>query len=147
MENMEKNETLQQSEEVNQASDQQEALFTQEQVNEIIRKRLSKQKAETRDFTEREASLSAREKRMDCREYLTDQGYPVELLEIIDTSDVDEFKKRADMAYRLTGRSQVEYVAPLASLERVSGDAESIKTVFGTPGKHKPKKFPPVYED
>lgn len=96
-----------------------EKLFTQEQVNEIIKKRLKNQKnidSSMQEVNAKVADLEARENRLSCREYLLQEGYPAELLEIIDTSDVEAFKKKADRASGVFSSRQQE-VAPLASLE------------------------------
>ena len=47
-------------------------LFTQQQVNEIVRERLAREraKAEPTAIDERETALKAREARLDCRDYL-----------------------------------------------------------------------------
>lgn len=65
--------------------------FTQEEVNKIVSDRLARAKRETAT-DEREAALRAKEARLDCREYLSDKKYPVELLDILSTADVEAFK-------------------------------------------------------
>lgn len=124
-----------------------EKLFTQEQVNEIIRKRLKHQKessVSTPEMDARAADLTKRENRLNCREYLFDKGYPVELLDIIDTSDVEAFKSKADTASRVYGSKQQEaFVAPLASTEPSMHN--NIDSAFKN-AKHTPKKCPPRWE-
>lgn len=84
-------------------------LFTQEEVNEIIKKRLMREKGKEErkgagdEITEREKSIeerevlvSARENRVACCELANEKGYPKELLDILDTSDPDKFKDQAD---------------------------------------------------
>lgn len=68
-----------------------EKLFTQADLDRIIGERLARAKRETAT-DEREAALRAKEARLDCREYLSDKKYPVELLDILDTADVESFK-------------------------------------------------------
>ena len=121
-----------------------EKLFTQEQVNEIIRKRLKQQKENSVSTPENDAratELTKRENRLNCREYLLDKGYPAELLDIIDTSDVEAFKSKADKASQVYGsRQQDTFVAPLASTEPTSYNA--VGSVFENK-KHTPKPYPP----
>ena len=71
-------------------------LFTQEDVNRIVSERLKEERTRataTNPLNEREAELSKRESRFACREFLTENGYIPELLEILDTSDKEKFEK------------------------------------------------------
>ena len=105
--------------------------FTQEEVNKIVGDRIARyQRSQSNAAAvaddQREQALKARENRLDCREYLADKEYPRELLDALDTSDIDRFKASADkiaalyakagnsahpatstgsMAYRMTGGS------------------------------------------
>lgn len=127
-------------------SQQPEKLFTQEQVNEIVRKRLAKLKTDTQSLEGREATVTAREKRLDCREYLVDKGYPVELLDVIDTSDVEAFKQKADTALAVFAAQQRRSAAPLYNAERPPQNTD-IDSAFSGKKKHTPKKFPPSFEE
>lgn len=87
-------------------------LFTQEDVNRIIKERLNRERekyirdANTRvqqkeaELIEREKKLTAREMWMQCREYVKKMGFPAEmldaLLEALNTSDFEGFKKKTD---------------------------------------------------
>lgn len=103
------------------STDVNKKLFTQEQVNEIIRKRLERQKESSlneEELVRREKELDAREKAFECKKYLSLNGYPSELLDIIDTSDVEKFKEKADKAstaFEIMDKQK--YVAPLAMLD------------------------------
>lgn len=115
-----------------------EKMFTQEQVNEIIKKRLERQKennVNSQELEARAAELTAKESRLDCREYLINREYPVELLDLIDTSDVKMFKEKADKMGQLINRSQG--VAPLANLDVFHEKADA----FTTNSKHQPKGY------
>lgn len=72
--------------------------FTQEEVNQIVSERLKRErtKAEPSEQEKRESELAARESKLNCREYLSEKGYPVELLDILDTSDAEAFKGNLD---------------------------------------------------
>lgn len=76
------------------SGDQGARLFTQDDVNRIVSERLARerQKAEPSPEDAREAGLKAREARMDCREFISSEGYPAALLELFDTTDVEKFK-------------------------------------------------------
>ena len=70
-----------------------EKMFTQKELDDIIRDRLSRDRDRRSTVSdERERELNAREARLGCREYLTDCGLSPVLLEVLDTSSVDAFK-------------------------------------------------------
>ena len=119
-----------------------EKLFTQEQVNEIVRRRLERQKetsVDVKELEERTAALSEREKKLSCREYLLEKGYNTGLMNIIDTSDFEQFKAKADEANKMFVSQQQEViVAPLACTENVSFKKPAS---FGKDTKHKPKGY------
>ncbi len=121
-----------------------ERLFTQAEVNEIVRTRLARAKNVPHEPTEaekREKALTERESRMECREYLLDRGYPRELLDIIDTSDPQNFQKKADAACSVFG-SQNRRVAPLKSTEPALPKSQT----FGA-SKHTPRQYPPSFDE
>lgn len=70
-------------------------MFTQEDVNRIVSERLAREREKPVD-DEREKNLRAREARLDCRDYLDSKKYPVKLLDLLDSSDVEKFKAAAD---------------------------------------------------
>ena len=126
-------------------------LFTQEEVNKIVKTRLAKVKADNQANEERvaemvkeataarNAELDAKEKRLECKVYLTSCGYPSELLDALDTSDVETFKKKADSLVGVFGRNRP--VAPLGSGEPVI--TGKLQQAFGHEQAHKPKSWPP----
>ena len=112
-------------------------LFTQEEVNEIIRKRLYERKNEQeknkcteedyqrreQDLSERERTLSLRESRISCMEYLKKNNYPDELLEALDTSDFKAFKENAERISNAYNRMKKNFrTAPLAAPETPVSD-------------------------
>ncbi len=98
---------------------QAEMLFSQEEVNRIIKERLNRerkkyiQEAHARvqqkeaELIEREKKLTAREMWLNCREYVKEKGFPVELLDALldalNTCDFEGFKKKADGIYAALG--------------------------------------------
>ena len=99
-----------------------EKLFTQKEVDEIIRIRLERERKKytPREPTEtelREKKLAERENRVACKEYLSEYGYSPELIDIIDTSNPEEFKQKADKASQLIGSASpaAEEYEPLAA--------------------------------
>lgn len=128
-----------------------EKLFTQEEVNKIVSKRLAKIKASeaqqaelktsAEDLAKREADLNARETKLSCREYVMTNGLPADLLEVLDTSDFKAFKEKAE---RLAETFSPGYPKLKDSGEVVKGshtESEAIKRAFLERGKHKPKGY------
>ena len=118
-----------------------EKLFTQEQVNEIVKKRLAKVKQQEgapdpEEFTRRTAELSAKESRLSCREYLIEQNYPRELLDALDTTDVEKFKEKADILQRVYGKSK--NVQPFGDQEFDGPGESTLKQAFSHSKKHTP---------
>ena len=71
-------------------------MFTQDDVNRIVSERLARDRQERsaqKEADARERSLQERENRMSCKEYLHENNYPAELLDVIDCSDVEKFKE------------------------------------------------------
>lgn len=68
--------------------------FTQEEVNNIVRERLAREraKAEPSQPDQREQDLTARENALVCREYIAEKKYPKELLEFFPTDSAEQFK-------------------------------------------------------
>lgn len=70
------------------------AKLREADLDRIIGERLARERAKAEPSPEdaREADLRARETRLSCREYLADKGYSAELLDLLDTSDLERFK-------------------------------------------------------
>jgi len=126
---------------------QQGKMFTQEQVNEIVKKRLERQKEDNLDaqnleerakeLEAKERDFSLRESRFSCREYLNEKGYPDDLLDILDTSDLKKFKEKADKTCQIFGLTYYS-VAPLASTEPI---IKKETLGFEKDEGHKPKGY------
>jgi len=71
-----------------------EKTFTQEEVNNIVQERLARERAKNEPTPAelREKELTARENKMSCKEYIAEQKYPSELLELFDTADMEQGK-------------------------------------------------------
>lgn len=125
-----------------------ERLFTQEEVNKIIKQRLERGKTTDEELTEKESKLteretqltelqnqlSQRESRIDCKEYLQLKGYPAELIDVLDTSDVDAFKDKADATMKI---ANTRSAAPIGSSEPVISG--KLPDAFSINYKHVPK--------
>ncbi len=137
-----------------------ERLFTVDEVNKIVQDRVKRVKAAKQaeesqaqeedlkkrisDLEKREKDIISREIRLNCRDYLFTQGYKTELLDVLDTTDFEEFKKKADklqgLYSHMTSNGQ-----PLADHDR-SGKDGNLKNAFAKPlydpsGKAK-KRYP-----
>ena len=80
-----------------------ERTFTQSELDRIVQDRLARDRASRptasdreRDLAEREQKLAAREAYIECREHLKESGLNMEYLELVDTSDPQEFKAKVE---------------------------------------------------
>ena len=130
-----------------------ERMFTQDEVNAILQKRLGKREKQDSEaleaLTQRENAVAEREKEIqrrenviNCREYLHENGYSADLLDILDTGDVDAFKEKADKAANLISGSGRKSAPPLGSTEpKMYTDPEDdIKKAFSASFSRKPKQ-------
>lgn len=105
--------------------DQAGKMFTQDEVNKIVSDRLArdreKRSAQQQEDT-KELVLKARESKLDCREYLSEKKYPAELLEVLDTSDVETFKAAADKLWTVYGMDCPHFVNPPQFTAPMSGN-------------------------
>ena len=113
-----------------------ERMFSQEEVNRIVSERLARErsKAEPSPIDEREQALKAGENRLNCREYVSDEGYPQGLLEILDTSDFEAFKNQIQQLDELLGLPSKhlkipQIVAPVGSFPS-SGLSDPLRNAF-----------------
>ena len=121
-----------------------ERLFTQEEVNNIVRDRLAKDRAkrapaEPSEAEKKEAELTARESRLSCREHLLDNGLPSSLLDAFDTSDVDKFKKAVDVVSELIVE-RARYAGPAPLYDPTVPTSGKPVTGFERGKKHKPRQ-------
>lgn len=76
--------------------------FTQDDVNRIVQERLQKERGKVdadreKEFADREAELARKEFRLEARQELSDRGLPEELLDALNMSDKDSFKKSLEI--------------------------------------------------
>mgnify|MGYP007070141310 CR=1 FL=1 len=128
-----------------------ERMFTSEEVNSIVRERLKRVKAKaaddgsearTKELDEREATLTAREKRLSCREYLRDNGLSDDLLDVFSADDAEVFIEKVNKARDLLGGSSYPIVDDGGELHNTP-DADNILDVFLNTPAHKPKEYNP----
>lgn len=80
--------------------------FTQEEVNQIVSDRLKREqnkKVDNSEYETRMNELKARESKFACKELVKECEYPEELLDLLDTSDVEKFAettKKIDKIFR-----------------------------------------------
>ena len=85
--------------------------FTQEEVDRIVQDRLAREKKkyqqqEPDPFQEREQALAKREAALGVKELLTAEGYPMELSEIIEYKDLDDFKRKYEALKEFSSRPE-----------------------------------------
>lgn len=120
-----------------------EKMFSQREVTEIVRSRLERERAKLQPKEPSEAELKQkeldeRESRLTCKAYLMDSGYPMDLLNVLDTSDPDAFKDRA-----LTVMGMIRAAkgaAPLAD-SSINDHVAETPDAFGRNMKHTPRQY------
>jgi hypothetical protein len=134
-----------------------ERLFTQEEVNKIIKKRLydrKKEESESQGISEklterekavddREKSVIRRENKVKCQELVADRAYPKELIEILDTSDVDRFEEQAEKLARIYTAAPIGATATKAypgAKKNSMADSKPTVKPFGN-SRHVPKQY------
>lgn len=104
-------------------------MFTQEEVNRIVSERLARERenrSAQQQQEDRETALKARESKLDCREFLENEKYPAELLEILDTSDTESFKKLVKKLSDVFGFRKPCFTRPMFTAPKgVSNEAQS----------------------
>lgn len=133
-----------------------ERLFTQEEVNRIVQKRLAGRKAEQKAndeiieerlneaLADRTKELDAKEHRLDCKSYLIENGYSSDLLDIFDTSDVEQFKKKVVAVNDLYAAKGRQYPIVKDGGEVVKISSDNVRGAFTHTQPHKPKE-PLIY--
>ena len=117
-------------------------MFTQEEVNQIIKDRLARERAksapqEPTEEEKRRQEMDARENKLNCREYVQKFNLPAELLDLFDTSDFKNFTKKAELFQRALNRAMGP--APLADPEMYYRHLYG-PTDFGST-KHTPREY------
>lgn len=100
--------------ETKQELEQSEKTFTQEEVNEIIKSRLSRVKAEKTEETnkrldEREAELVQRENRLTAAELIQKKNLPPESIELVNLADKETVSASIDLMEKLFGKKPNAY--------------------------------------
>ncbi len=134
---------------------EQEKRFSQSDVDRIVKERLKRAEraadsTQTDAINTRRAELTQRENRLECREYLLNSGYSPELLEILDTTDPEQFKTKASKLQRLIDVEKRKAMPKAPPFMANQNDVPSGKTLghaFDRNAKHKPKAYPPTYDD
>ncbi|WP_303835301.1 hypothetical protein [Ruminococcus flavefaciens] len=119
-----------------------EKLFTQEEVNKIVAERLKRERSKAEeaavgDRDTRAAELDARESRLACREYLLDSGLPASMLDCLDTSDLENFKKKAEALSNDFAAKAPCNATPSFNVETPVSD--TLAAAFSREAKHVPQ--------
>ena len=131
-----------------------EKLFTQRELNEILLKRLKRVKgqadeeaakdlkAKEESLIQRERDLEVRENVFQCKSYLLEHDLPSDLVDVIDTSDIDLFKKKVEIVAGHLRKNRLVPPVPVGSAEPVdiTGGADPIARAFSADWKHVPKQ-------
>lgn len=130
-----------------------ERLFTAEEVSAIVQKRLERERqkaAKAADNAEKcsdnaeHAELIAKAARLECLEYVLSAGISPDILDIIDTKDVEAFKVKADKLKAMNTISAYPIIRDGGEvIKRESDPNAGLKEAFSRKAKHKPKEFNP----
>lgn len=118
--------------------------FTQDEVNKIIADRLAREKekssvAAAEQYTAKLNELETMKSKLECKEFLMDNDYPMEMLEVMNTSDVEQFKANASKLFDTIARGTKRTVSAPAFNADNGGGGEFAKA-FSHGEKHEPKK-------
>lgn len=123
-----------------------EKLFTQDEVNAIIKKRLEKVKSQKtpdedereKAFKERESNLLKKELTLSCREYLLNEHLPADLLDVVKGESLEDFQTKINA---LKSMNVGITSAPFGEVEPVITEDQDKNDPFKNIGamKHKPK--------
>lgn len=118
-----------------------ERLFTQKEVEAIITKRLAREHAKVKESVTTDEELTARANLLDCKEYVLNNGLSVDLLDILDTTDVAAFKAKAEKLHTMSSRPALyPYVKDGGEPVKQDFESEAIKKAFAG-AAHIPKKY------
>lgn len=136
-------------------SQPEQKLFTQDEVNAIIQKRLAQVKkheaaaisddeltARSKALDEREAALNARETRQTCQSYLREHGLSDELLDVFEISSAEEFIQKVENTQKLMGVEPYPTVKDGGGITDTPNEPNLRDAFLNTPA-HKPKEFNP----
>ena len=122
-------------------------MFTQDEVNNIVRDRLYRERERSSaQLEERERSLAARESRLECADALKQAGVDSRLLDVLDTSDPEKFKSTLDIlldCFQSPNRGQMSWGIRHGSSEKSNADVSKCFSPGGD--QHSPKKLPSYY--
>ena len=117
-----------------------EKTFTQEQLDNIVKERLAKEKTKfDAALAEKEKELAAREFQMKAKETLTAKGLSHDLLEALNTSSPEAFERSLSLLEdKLTSPSQGESPKTVMKVstggthsENGGGDGDGIRAAMG----------------
>lgn len=128
----EKNIPTEGADNADQSGENKEKMFTQEEVNKIVKSRLSRDR-DTRSNQElREQTLRDREQSLLVREALLDRGMPRELSDIIKFSDEKDLISKLDILDKLLNSNKKEESDSQAKGFRQIGVGRNDGSVSGT---------------
>jgi len=101
-------------------NNQEEKTFTQEEVNEIVQKRLARVKngldeqddnliIKEQELVQKEQELALREMKFNAKEVLKDKGLPIELLDVISYTDTETINKSIEVFEGVFNKIKEDY--------------------------------------
>lgn len=130
-------ETKDTNQELGQDHESGEKLFTQDEVNSIVQKRVAREKdASNEDLEERERLLLERELKADCKDALSESGLSIEFLDLFNgetKEDVDTFVKRVKEITDSVRSAEDDKYIPFVLTAGSSTKKDPVKDAFKPP--------------
>ncbi len=124
-----------------------EKLFTQAELEAIINKRLARERAKEQKAAPAvsDEELTRRAAMLDCKEYVLNNGLSMDLLEILDTNNVETFKEKAERLQAINAakrETKTEYPAlkDAGEVRKINDESAQIRAAFART-THKPKEY------
>lgn len=113
--------------------------FTQEDVDRIVQDRLARERkkhqtAEPDPLEEREQELARREMAFDAKELLDKEKYPTELADILNYSNIDEFKEQYEALKAFIpdpNKPHIVFTKSTTGFDSSNADSDPIRKAMG----------------
>lgn len=103
------------------------AKKAEEEISVELKERVSEIEAKEAEITKKEEELILQDSFLNCKAYVADKDCPADLLDVLDTSNFEDFKAKVDKLVDINWNRQ-DTIAPLKSTEPIIHD--ELETAF-----------------